>query len=92
MIYLDGNWVTDNEAKISVLDLAVLRGFGIFDFLRTYGKRPFMLDAHIDRFFNSARLMGMTPAHTKEEILKIVTEGIEKSEFTHTNIKLIQTG
>jgi len=92
MIYLDGKWTEDSQAKISVLDLSVLRGFGIFDFLRTYGKNPFMLDAHIDRFFNSARLMGMSLVYSKEEIIKIVEEGIQKSGFEHTNIKLIQTG
>jgi len=84
--------MADDEAKISVLDIAVLRGFAVFDFLRTYGKEPFRLDDHIDRFFNSARLMGMTPVYSKEKIIDIVKEGIEKSGFTHTNIKLIQTG
>jgi len=92
MIYLDGKWTEDSQAKISVLDLSVLRGFAIFDFLRTYGKKPFRLDDHIDRFLNSARLMGMTPIYSKEKIIKIVKEGIEKSGFAHTNIKLIQTG
>ncbi len=84
--------MADDEAKISVMDIAVLRGFAIFDFLRTYGKKPFRLDDHIDRFFNSARLMGMKPVNSKEEISALVMEGIEKSGFTHTNIKLIQTG
>ncbi|PIZ65143.1 hypothetical protein COY14_03015 [Candidatus Roizmanbacteria bacterium CG_4_10_14_0_2_um_filter_36_9] len=92
MIYLNGSWIADDEAKISVLDLSVLRGFGIFDYLRTYGKKPFMLESHIDRFFNSAHLMGMEPVLTKAEIADIVLQGIEKSAFAQTNIKFIQTG
>lgn len=92
LIYLNGSWVTEDNAKISIMDLSVLRGFGIFDFLRTYGKKPFMLDAHIDRFFNSARLMGMLAVHSKEVIADIVTQGIKKNDFEQTNIKLIQTG
>lgn len=91
-IYLDGSWVREDEAKISVMDIAVLRGFGIFDFLRTYGKKPFRLDDHIERFFNSARLMGMSSVHTHEEIAALITEGIEKNGFEHTDIKMIQTG
>jgi len=37
--YLDGKWVTEENAKLSVFDLTVLRGFGAFDFLRTFNKK-----------------------------------------------------
>jgi len=92
MIYLDGRWVEDRGATISVMDLAVLRGFGIFDFLRTYGVRPFRLEDHIERFFNSARHMGMKPVYSEEEMVAITKEGIERCGFENTNIKMIQTG
>jgi len=91
-IYLNGSWVEEGEAKISVLDIAILRGFGIFDFLRTYGQNPFRLQDHIDRFYNSARIMGIKPQFSKEEMRAIITEGIEKNGFENTNIKIIQTG
>lgn len=90
--YLNGKWLKGDELKISIFDIAVLRGFGIFDFLRTYGINPFRLDDHIDRFYNSAKLMGMKPVLSKKEISAIVHEGIKKNTFKNTQIKFVQTG
>lgn len=90
--YLNGRWVTTDNLKISAFDLSVTRGFGIFDFLRTYGEKPFMLDAHIDRFYKSAKILKIKPVGSKKEISKIVKEGIRKNHFENTNIKIIQTG
>lgn len=91
-LFLNDDWVSSENATISVMDLSVLRGFGIFDFLQTYGTMPFRLDDHIERFMNSARLMGMKPRYTKDEIASIIHEGIKKNGFKQTNIKFIQTG
>src|SRR3990167_6018335 len=90
--YLNGSWVAEKDLMISALDIAVLRGFGIFDFLRTYGKKPFRLDEHIDRFFRSAKIMGITPVKSKKEITDIVHEGIKLNNFDNTQIKIVQTG
>ncbi len=90
--YLNGKWLKDDELKISIFDIAVLRGFGIFDFLRTYGTNPFRLGDHIDRFYNSAKLMGMKPVLSKKEISVVVHEGIKKNKFKNTQIKFVQTG
>ena len=45
--YVNGEFVEDEQAKISVNDLSVIRGFGVFDFLRTYNGVPFHLDEHL---------------------------------------------
>ncbi len=91
-LFIDDRWIEDAQSTISIKDIAVLRGFAIFDFLRTYEGRPFRLEDHIDRFYNSARLMGMTPKYSKEEITDIIREGIQKNGFANTYIKFVQTG
>jgi len=91
-LFIDDTWVDDTQASISIKDIAVLRGFAIFDFLRTYDGVPFRLEDHIDRFYNSALLMGMTPKYLKEELARIINEGIKKNAFANTYIKFIQTG
>lgn len=90
--YLNGNWVITEDLKISAFDLSVVRGFGCFDFLRTYGNKPFLLNDHLDRFFNSAKILSLTVPKTKEEIKSIIYEGIQKNNFPETNIKMILTG
>ncbi|QQS43849.1 aminotransferase class IV family protein [Candidatus Roizmanbacteria bacterium] len=91
-LFIDDTWVEDTQASISIKDIAVLRGFAIFDFLRTYEGVPFRLEDHIDRFYNSARLMGMTPKYSKEDMTRIILEGIKMNGFANTYIKFIQTG
>lgn len=90
--YLNGKWVKTEGFKISAFDLAVTRGFGAFDFLRTYDRQPFCLDDHLNRFFNSAKLLGLKVPKTKKEIRNIIFEGIKKNPGGKLNIKIILTG
>ncbi len=62
---IDGKFVEDHQATIPVDDLSVLRGFGIFDFLRTYNGIPFHLDDHLLRLQRSARLIGLQLPHSQ---------------------------
>ncbi|WP_194847285.1 aminotransferase class IV [Candidatus Neptunochlamydia vexilliferae] len=92
LIYLNDQFVTKEEAHISALDLSVLRGYGVMDYLRTYGGHPFHLRAHIERFIASAREVGLTVPKTVQEMEAIVEELIAKTHFEETSIKLVLTG
>lgn len=90
--YLDGQWVKDEDLKISAFDLSVVRGFGVFDFLRTYRKKPFLLDEHLQRFYNSAKLLGLVIPVRVEALKKIIDEGIKKNADEELNIRMVLTG
>src|SRR4030042_6036267 len=91
--YFDGQWLKSDELKISVFDLSVLRGFGVFDFLRTYHRRPFRLEDHVDRLFNSTKVLGLKVPLTKKEIGRLVEEGIKKNpHLTDLNVRIVVTG
>lgn len=90
--FINDRWVKTKDLKVSAFDLSVTRGFGVFDFLRTYHNKQFMLKEHIDRFFNSLKILKMKSVKTKKEIEEIVEKGIDKNHFSETNIKIIQTG
>ena len=53
--YVDGKWTPAEEASVSVLDHGLLYGDGVFEGIRVYGGRPFLLDEHLDRLEASAR-------------------------------------
>ncbi|RTZ97186.1 MAG: branched-chain amino acid aminotransferase [Deltaproteobacteria bacterium] len=91
--YLDGKFVTEDNAMISARDLIVLRGFGVFDFLITYNKRPFHLKDHVQRLENSAAEIGLTLTHTGAEICDIVEETVRRNtHHNESNIRIVYTG
>lgn len=90
--YIDGRFVLDPDAQIPASDLAVLRGYGIFDYLRTYGGKPFHLEAHLARLQRSARLIGLALPHSLDEINQIVLETLSRNSYPEANVRIIVTG
>jgi len=90
--YIDGKFVDESEAVLPVNDLIILRGYGVFDFLRTYNKRPFHLDDHLNRLRNSARLIGLNCPWSNGELTGIVTETLARNSFAESNVRLLITG
>jgi len=90
--YLNGEIVKSSEAFVPVTDLGMLRGCGVFDYARTYGKKPFHLDDHIDRFLNSAELLNLPVKKTKDEVRQIVLDLIEKNGIENVAIRIMATG
>ena len=73
-IYLNGNLVPKQEAVVSVFDHGLLYGDGIFEGIRAYNNRVFLLDAHIERLYQSAKAIclniPMTPAEMSAAVVK----------------------
>ena len=91
--YVDGQFVEEDKAVISVKDISVLRGFGVFDFLITYNKRPFRLKQHVERLQNSARLIGLDIKLSTDEICTITEETVKRNtHHDESNIRLVYTG
>lgn len=91
--YIDGRYVDEDECVLSVKDIIVLRGFGVFDFLITYNKRPFYLKEHVQRLETSAKKIGLKLRHTQEEICDIVEETIRRNtHHDESNIRIVYTG
>jgi branched-chain amino acid aminotransferase len=91
--YIDGQFVSDDQSLISVKDIVVLRGFGVFDFLITYNKRPFHLEEHVQRLENSAGLIGLELNHTHSEICGIVRETVKRNpHHLESAIRIVYSG
>ncbi|MGA2937390.1 MAG: aminotransferase class IV [Syntrophobacteraceae bacterium] len=91
--YIDGKFVSDDRSFISAKDIVVLRGFGVFDFLITYNKRPFHLEEHVERLENSARCIGLEINHTNSEICEIVQETVKRNHHhMESGVRIVYTG
>ena len=90
--YIDGEFVPAEKAVIPVDDLAILRGIGVFDLLRTYNGEPYFLDAHIDRLEGSAQKIGLALPWSHEQIAKVVEATLAKNDIPEANIRIVVTG
>lgn len=90
--YVDGRFVPAGRAALPLNDLALLRGYGVFDFIRTYGGRPFLLEEHIARLEESARLIRLPFPWTREEVAGIVRRTLKRNPNRESNIRVIVTG
>jgi len=90
--YVNGSFLPVSEAAVPVQDLAVLRGYGVFDFLRTYHGQPFRLDDHLRRLEFSAQLIYLALPRPPAEIARIVTDTLHRNDLPEANIRIVVTG
>ena len=90
--YVNGQYVNAEDAVLPVNDLAVIRGFGAFDFLRTYGGKPFRLIANIERLRRSCALITLPFPWSDEEIAEIVLETLRRNDLPEASIRILVTG
>jgi branched-chain amino acid aminotransferase len=90
--YVGGHWVHPDEAAISINDVAVLRGYSVFESFRTYHRQPFRLEEHLDRLYRSAALMELTIPWSREQVAEVIAQAIERNAYTHAVIRILVTG
>ena len=76
LCYMNNRYSDPSACSIPTTDFALQRGVGVFDSARTYDMRPFALSEHIDRLYESARILRIIPGITREETASVIREGI----------------
>ena len=90
-IFLSGKLVDEKDAVVSVFDHGLLYGDGVFEGIRAYNGRVFLLDEHIDRLFDSAKAIALDMPMTKAETARAVIETCRANELTEGYIRLVVT-
>lgn len=92
-IWMDGEFVAWDDAKIHILSHVIHYGSGVFEGSRCYktkkGSACFRLEDHTERLFNSAKIYRMDIPFTQEQINRTVIELIKKNEFDECYIRPI---
>jgi len=91
LIYIDGEFYPENEAKISVFDHGLLYGDGVFEGIRVYNGRIFKLGEHIERLYESAKTVGIEVPLSKEEFKKAIIEVVRRNNLRDAYIRPIVT-
>lgn len=90
-IYVDGRYLDERSAKISVFDHGLLYGDGIFEGIRAYNGRVFKLQEHIDRLYYSAKAIMLKIPITPAKMLQAVVETCRRNNIRDGYIRLVVT-
>ena len=72
LIYIDGELIPRENAKIYVLDSLVQGGDGVWEGLRVYDGKIFQLEEHLNRLFDSAKSMHFMNIPSREYVKKAI--------------------
>lgn len=90
-IYINGQIVPQEDAKISVFDHGLLYGDGVFEGIRAYNGKIFTLDEHLDRIYDSATAISLKIPITKAEMAEAIKQTMKANNLTDSYIRLVVT-
>ena len=90
--FINGEFVPAGAAGVGLNDLGLVRGYGVFDLLRTYGAAPFGLRAHLERLQRSAAQIDLALPWSLDEIEAIVHRTLAQNDPTDVTIRIVVTG
>ncbi|HEY3373838.1 MAG TPA: aminotransferase class IV [Candidatus Aquicultor sp.] len=87
-IYLNGDFVDANEAKVSIFDAGFLYGAGLFETMRAYNGTIFALDRHLDRLTTAARILEFPSIPSAAELQGVCNEVITVNKLSDARVRL----
>ncbi len=91
IIYLDGQYLEEKDAKVSVFDHGLLYGDGVFEGIRVYSGCIFRLEQHLDRLFSSAKYIMLDIPMSKDELIQATVETVRRNNLRDGYIRLVVT-
>lgn len=89
LIYLNGKFVPEEQATVSVFDHGFLYGDGVFEGIRAYDGRVFRLEDHVKRLFDSAQAIMLNIPLTEDEMCQAILETLKKNNLRDAYIRPI---
>ncbi|MEP2772714.1 MAG: aminotransferase class IV [Fulvivirga sp.] len=89
---VNGHLQQTKDAVLSINDLAIMRGYGIFDFFRLSDGVPLFIDDHLDRFYHASERVRLKIPFTKNELKEHLYTLFDKNQMRVAGIRMILTG
>jgi branched-chain amino acid aminotransferase len=90
-IYLNGQFVDEPDAKVSVFDHGLLYGDGVFEGIRFYNGRVFLFEEHLDRLYDSAKAVLLAVPMERAALREAVLETIRQNNLRDGYVRLVVT-
>ena len=82
IIYLNGEYIDRDDAKISIMDRGFLFGDGVYELIPIYKSKPFLVNKHLKRLRSSLELAGMnTDFEVIGDLEEIMFELISRNKY-----------
>jgi branched-chain amino acid aminotransferase len=92
LVYVNGEFVPRNEARVSIFDSGFVLGDGIWEGLRLVQGRIISLDAHLDRLWEGAAAIALDIGRTRAELTQAVLDTLAKNGMSDgVHIRLMVT-
>jgi len=79
VVFINGKFVPEQEAKISIYDSALMFGDMVFEMTRSFQKKQFLLEKHVDRLLVGLKILRIPLKYKKSEIIKFCHETVERN-------------
>lgn len=90
-IFLNGKWVDKSAAVVSVFDHGLLYGDGVFEGIRSYGGKVFRLKDHVERLFDSARVIRLAIPYDPAAMTGHIKAGVRENGLKDAYIRVVVT-
>lgn len=90
-VYVAGKLVPSEQASVSVFDHGLLYGDGVFEGIRVYGGKVFLLQEHIDRLYESALAIRLDIPISSPEMVKAVEDTVKANDIADGYVRLVVT-
>lgn len=88
VVYVNGRFVPQEDARISVFDRGFLYGDGVFETLRAYQGHIFRLANHLDRLHRSAEQIHLTVPEAPDKLESLLYETLKQNELSDAILRL----
>jgi len=80
VVYMNGDFVPEHEAKISIFDSALMFGDMVFEMTRSFNKKQFKLREHLERLYMGIKILHIPMEMTIDDLEQACYKTIEKND------------
>tara|TARA_B100000963_G_scaffold231741_1_gene202326 strand:+ start:5763 stop:6749 length:987 start_codon:yes stop_codon:yes gene_type:complete len=80
LVHFNGELIPENEAKISIYDSALMFGDMVFEMTRSFNKKQFKLEEHVERLFHGLKILRIPIEISQSQMIEACHETVEANE------------
>ncbi len=84
--------ILEENAGIPLDDTAITRGYGVFQVVRVYNKKPFLLSEHLKKLKRDADLVGIKFSYNEKKLTEKINLLLEKNDLSESYLRIVLTG